>query len=264
MAVILEEMLHMGLSSNLLNALGGTPLFTQAPYLPVFPGRLLRTVEKPVGWGPCVDLLPLSPDLLDLIIEIELPEWDTTDPIGTLGGFYDECVSALLPPEDSKYQGGRQLAPWDNPGAGQMFSVNCKATAEQAVAEIKDQGEGTKKGNHDDGDHELAHYWRFKEIQDDPSLDFATDVYPVVPSPGEHVANYSTEQRAANDTFNQTYSRMLDALEKALTGTDPDVYPVATGLMGQLEHQASLLRATGLIQGTQSLPGPTFEYVAEQ
>lgn len=265
MSVILEEMLHMALASNLLNALGGTPSLTTAPFLPVFPCPLLRSVGDQPDCDPVVDLFPLGDDCLTLITRVELPVWDDKeDPTATLGGFYDAKVTALLPDDDASYQHGKQLAPWDNPGAGRLFSITSQKTAAQAITEIKDQGEGTSAEQHDDGDHELAHYWRFKEIQDDTSIDFAKDVYPVVPKPGSFVDRYNTEQAAANTTFNRTYSRMLDALETVLSGDDPDVYPVATGLMGQLHHQATLLRTTGKIPGTDFLPGPTFEYVADE
>ncbi len=266
MAVVLEEMLHMGLASNLLNALGGTPCFTEPPYLPEFPGKLLRTVDNPDGWGVDVDLLPLDEAAIDMMCHIELPSWD--DPEGpTIGEFYEEYVEGLLPTDDAAYAGGRQLAPWDNPGAGRLFAVTSQATATDAITEILDQGEGLNQNTHDDGYHELAHYWRFEEVRSairDGRLKPATDVYPVIASPRTNLGSYTPEQRRANDAFNQSYSRMLDALQATLSSPQPDVYPVATGMMEQLQHQAALLRNTGTVPGTQFAPGPTFEYVAEQ
>lgn len=264
MAVIVEEMLHMGLASNLLNALGGTPSFTEAPYLPTFPGRLLRSPPKPEGWGPRVDLLPLGRASIDMLKRIELPEFAKPHPGPTLGHFYCYHVERRLPDDDERYRGGRQLAPWDNPGPGRLFSVASKADAVRAIEEIVDQGEGLSATDHDDGDHELAHYWRFDLIDrllSAGAIGTHRDVYPVVPSPAKHLASYTAEQRAANEEFNRTYSRMLDAIEDTLRSDSPDVYPVATGRMSRLQQQATVLRQLGTIPGTEYLAGPTFEYV---
>lgn len=263
MTVISEEMLHMALSSNLLNALGGTPCLTRPPYLPSYPCRLLRTVTTPDGVGAEVRLLPLSSEAIDMMLGIERPEWD---PAGrsTLGAFYEGEIAAHLPKGDDAYLGGRQIEPWNNPGPGRLTAVTSHGSALDAIAEIVHQGEGLTKQIHDDGDHELAHYWRFvavRDLVDGGAIDLRTDVYPVVHSPSVHVSGYSVEQRAANDRFNHAYSRMLDALETALSGTRPDVYPVAAGFMRQLHLLADQLRATGPISGTDRLPGPTFEYV---
>lgn len=262
-AVILEEMLHMGLSSNLLNALSGTACLTQAPYLPTFPGKLLRSIERPAGWGPDVDLLPMGDESISMLLSIELPEVD--DPDGpTLGEFYNHYVEACLPDDDASYAGGRQLAPWDNPGVGKLFAISSKADATAAVKEVIDQGEGLSREKHDDGYHELAHYWRFKAIESSlrsGAFDVANDIYPVIASPATCVASYSAAQQAANERFNKIYTTMINAIESTLVSEAPDVYPVATGLMGQLQQQAEVLRQLGNVPGTQFVAGPTFEYV---
>lgn len=265
MSVVLEEMLHMGLSSNLLNALGGTPFFNEAPYLPAFPGFLLRSLKKPTGWGPPVDLLPLSSDGMDMLIAIELPEWDAANPDDpTLAEFYDDCVTALLPTGDDAFEGGKQLASWDNPGAGRLFAISSRQDADAAITEILDQGEGLSKENHDDGDHELAHYWRFAQIKGwlgDGTIHLARDVYPVVASPSKYLPYYNDGQIAANAQFNSVYSHLLDALQATLMTDEPDVYPIATGLMDKLGQKAAVLRQQGMVAGTRSVAGPTFDYV---
>lgn len=262
MTVIQEEMLHMALASNLLNALGGTPVITVAPYLPVYPCNLLRTSRQPTGFGTAVDLMPLSSAAIDMATAIELPEWDSSGP--TLGQFYDQIV-ALLPADDAAYGGGRQVAPWNNPGPGRVHEVATRESALQAVHEIVHQGEGRDQKTHDDGNHELAHYWRFEEVGGwitNGWIDPATDVYPVVPSPSSAKAKYSPAQQAANDHFNRAYSRMIDALEATLSGATPNVYPVAAASMRELYLLADRLRLTGPVPGTQLVPGPTFEYVS--
>lgn len=274
MSVILEEMLHMGLSSNLLNALDGTPNFIERPYLPVFPEDILRSDETGHVGGVHVDLHPLGPAALDLMVRIELPDSDDPSQGTTIGAFYEEllalldseCTNADFVAADGKPR--RQLAPWDNPGAGQLYPVTSLETAHTAVMEILHQGEGLSSTVHTDGDHELAHYWRFKQIQDwwNAGELSESDVYPVVDSPTSNLGSYSDQQLEVNHAFNDTYSRMLDALQATLMSDEPDVYPVASGRMGQLGQLAAQLRATGPMGGVDGapLPGPTFEYVSSE
>jgi len=200
------------------------------------------------------------------MLGIELPTYD--DPDGpTIGEFYTDFVLNLLPSDTAAYASGRQLPTYDNPGAGRLFQIASQADAQQAIAEILHQGEGLSEANHNDGDHELAHYWRFKQVADtiaDGTLNPVTDVYPVISSPKSNLDRYTPAQVQANTAFNTTYSRMLDAIQATLLTDKPDVFPAATGLMDQLGQQAAVLRNTGNVPGTQFLPGPTFEYVAEQ
>ncbi|TRV81006.1 hypothetical protein FKN01_04490 [Streptomyces sp. 130] len=66
--VAVEEMLHLTLVANVLNAVGGTPDLTKSGFVPNYPTRL-----------PCgpnyfeVHLLPFSPDALDTFLNIERP-----------------------------------------------------------------------------------------------------------------------------------------------------------------------------------------------
>ncbi len=156
MSVILEEMLHMALSSNIRNALGGTPNFTSAPFVPSYPCHLLRSPHRdPQGWGGVVELRRLSMQSIDNLMAIELPEWN--DPDGpTLGKFYNDVVAPELPPDGPQWDHGRQLPEWNNPGAGRLFSISGQADALAAIAEIVDQGEGMDPKTHNDDDHELA------------------------------------------------------------------------------------------------------------
>ncbi|WP_330241883.1 ferritin-like domain-containing protein [Streptomyces sp. NBC_00525] len=66
--VAVEEMLHLTLVANVLNAVGGTPDLTKSGFVPDYPTYL-----------PCgpdyfqVHLLPFSPDALDTFLKIEKP-----------------------------------------------------------------------------------------------------------------------------------------------------------------------------------------------
>lgn len=264
MTVIAEEMLHMGLACNLLLAVGGTPHFTHAPYLPHYPCNLIRTRSNPTGVGPAVDLLPLSTAAMTMVLGIEYPEWYAPGQV-TLGEFYTDNIRKHLPADGpGAYNSARQVQPWNNPGPGVVFTVKDLDSAQHAVDEILHQGEGLSNGVRDDGDNEPAHYWRFYDIQQaitQGSIDLASDVYPVVPKPTAAVAGYSQTQKDANEHFNHAYSRMLDALQAAMSGSNPNVYPVAAAYMRQLHLLADELRLTGPIPNSDRLPGPTFEYI---
>src|SRR5713226_4987828 len=44
-SVVVEEMLHMTLASNVLNAVGGSPQIDQPGFIPIYPGPLPGGVE---------------------------------------------------------------------------------------------------------------------------------------------------------------------------------------------------------------------------
>ena len=279
LSVVLEEMLHMGLVSNILNSLGGSPAITESPYLPSFPGSLLRHKKGLFGFE--VFLRPLSLRAVNTFLKIEKPAGykkpilfgseeanEIIDNWGTIGEFYQALEQQLKrDTKDKDYTGKKQLPNFTNPGAGQMVQVNCLHDALVALELIVEQGEGRvdeqkEKEKEEDGDHELSHFYKFKEIQDNilrGNFDLNRDVYPVVHDP--FAASYNEEQTAANNAFNVTYSRLLDFLQTSFSSDTPDVFYAGTGLMNDLTHKAAVLRNTGKISGTEYVPGPTFEYI---
>ncbi len=268
MSVVMEEMLHMGLVSNVLNALGGSPKLTSKPYVPEYPAWLFR--HKTIGnCGFKIKLQRLSKPAIKTFLRIELPAEDVPKKckgISSIGQFYDmvEHELGLLP--DEAFSHGGQFPQQDNPGAGTMIQVDNTNTALEALSLIVEQGEGLEQGSdpgqHDDGQHELAHFWKFMAVKNavkNDFLDLDKDVYPVINNP--KVKIYSKNQRKANQQFNSTYSRLLDALQETMSGGSPEVFFKSTGLMEALGHQAAVLRNTGCVKGTNYLPGPTFDYL---
>jgi Ferritin-like len=252
----------MALASNLLNALGGSPCFTEAPYLPPFPGKLLRTIERPGCWGIDIDVLPLSDAALTMMIGVERPDWDGGP---TIGEFYNTEVVALLPTDDASYAGGRQLALWDNPGAGRLFAITSMASAQRAVTEVLD-GRGRRLERRHPR-RRLPRAGPLLALQGDPGQRGQQDARRGERRvPGDRLAQGAPRQVQPLATGRQRgvqrdlqpYARFA---REVLSGEHPDVYPSATGLMEQLHHKAALLRQTGLVAGTPFVPGPTFEYV---
>lgn len=267
-SVVYEEMLHIALAANLLNALGTHPRIAHRRM--TYPGPLPGFVES----GPYafdVGLVPLSDQSVQTFMRIELPEWDvpqgTLDDEGiiTLGAFYEEIQTQLktLPP--NAFSHGGQLAARNNPGPGFLNPVRGSASALDAICTIVDQGEGfpaQKTDCQDDGDHEVAHYCKFLALKGYLTNGLVIperDVYPVISNPV--ALQYTEEQQGANRQFNLYYTKLLDSLQSALGGETPGIWGVPTRLMTGLSHAAAVLRTAGCVPGTNLVAGPTFEYL---
>src|SRR5207248_223143 len=70
--IVQEEMVHLGLMSNMLTAIGGTPEINRAQALPLYPGPLPDGVHP----GLTVSLRGLSTQAARMFMEIEFPEHD--------------------------------------------------------------------------------------------------------------------------------------------------------------------------------------------
>lgn len=154
-SVVLEEMLHMALAANVLNAIGGVP--STGPVgdgpspVPAYPTKV-----------PFIDRIPeihlqrFSPAALDEFLAIEYPD-DTLAPsmsdeqqYGSIGAFYEAIATGLTahcPPavfEEAKAtRAGCQLQPEQYyGGAGSLIVVTDLASALDAIEEIVREGEG--------------------------------------------------------------------------------------------------------------------------
>ena len=159
-SVLVEEMLHMTLAANLLNAVGGHPRLDSPRMLPGYPRCLPH--------GDCsfeVPLLPFGPEALDVFLKIEHPASPgappESDAYETIGQFYDAIrggLSALCASlgEAPVFCGdpARQISDAPFPGGGRIVAVNGLATALAALDEIVEQGEGAAHVEVWDGDHD--------------------------------------------------------------------------------------------------------------
>src|ERR1700755_244614 len=68
-SVFIEEMLHMTLAANLLNAVGGTPVLDKADFIPRYPTYLPHSNKAFL-----VPLVPFSPEAVETFMKIERPE----------------------------------------------------------------------------------------------------------------------------------------------------------------------------------------------
>ena len=171
-SVVFEEMLHMALDCNILNAIGGEPVIDKPDFIPKYPGPLPGSVEESL----IVPLAPFSKQLVnDVFMVIEEPEDPLHFPVKaafaaeappiTIGQFYAKIKDQIrkLSQEGNIFTGDskKQLTTGFSPL--QKIHVHDADSAIAAIDLIVDQGEGTKTSPLDP-EHELAHYYRYAEI----------------------------------------------------------------------------------------------------
>ena len=288
--VVLEEMLHVTLVCNLLNAIGGSPRFTPTDSRPSpapdYPTHLPHSDDAFI-----VDVRPFSPEALETFLDIERPAAPKAPPepdkFHTIGQFYEAVLDALdeLSPGiftndltcqvDSSYYYG---------GGGEAFAIHDYETAKEALDVIIFQGEGLGGTSIWDPDksvfgeeEELAHFFRFDELYkerryvqgDTPSsgptgdpilIDYAAAL-PMRPNPKAEDYPAGSDLRALTDECNATYSTLLGQLETAFTGTQ-SVLIDSVQTMIALRYQAIALMNIPLDDGTGLNAGPAFQWRA--
>lgn len=284
-SVFVEEMIHLSLAANLLNAVGGEPRLDSPDLLPGYPLRL------PHG-NPELSLLPFGPEALQMFLELEKPEPPGAVPEGegydTIAQFYDAIEDGLTTlteqlGEEKVFSGdpARQVTfgPFRH-SAGLVAPVTDLATALHALEEIVEQGEGTARGVVWDGDHdifhpdrdEVAHYYRFRELElgrrfqrgdtpesgptGEPVVVDYTGVFPMRPNP---VRSGDPEIRHAQEAFDTAYCTLLYLLEQAFTGDPQQLRDAVRAMFGLRATAVALFQLT---DGDGTTAGPTFRYVA--
>jgi hypothetical protein len=283
-SVVVEEMLHMALVSNIILGLGGSPVLKTPDIVPRYPGRLPGSVAS----GLVVGLEPCSLDLIEnVFMKIEEPEdplvfraeLEAADEI-TIGQFYEAIKMSITALGDGAFVGDkdRQLDPDLLPNS---IVVTGAETARAAIETIVAQGEGTTTAPLEVVGTDFAHYYRFNEIvhgrrlisnpdatpEDPPDRQFlyagepiefdAGGVSPVPTNPT--LAGYPAEGAAfvVCRTFNYTYTNLLKVLHEVFNGS-LEQYDAAIGLMMSLEQQGKDMTA-GVTTGGAAV-GPSFEY----
>ncbi|MBC7894633.1 MAG: ferritin-like protein [Cytophagaceae bacterium] len=272
-SVMLEEMLHLSLAANLLNAIGGTPSLTHKGFVPRYPHTLPHSGETFK-----VSIERFSPAALRTFLKIERPEPKGAKPqpghYHTIAQFYlaiDKAIDDLCDKlgEKEVFSGDvkRQVRPVDYYGSGNLIIVTNRETAHAAIHEIIEQGEGSHESIFDgdaqilgDGDgQEVAHYYRFMEVlegrhytqkdtaQSGPTgtrlkVDF-TQVYPI--HANTRAASYpaGSEVRRALEGFRTGYYELLVDLERAFNG-DRGQFTAAIARMFALHQQGLALART--------------------
>lgn len=192
--VVVEEMLHLTLVANVMNALGLPVDLTADDFIPNYPAHL------PSGEIDFqVSIRPFSPEAVTTFLNIERPAkaptpehrllpcpdlgrgsvlaanpLDPTVRYYSIGEFYAEIDQGLRYLDEQYRQQGKDLfigrdgfqvtAEYFYSGGGECLPVTDLASALQALTVIAEQGEGMGGGIYD-GAGELSHYYRFEQLQ---------------------------------------------------------------------------------------------------
>jgi Ferritin-like len=276
-SVVTEEMLHMTLAANVLNAIGGSPDIDNPKFIPNYPGPLPGGVEDQLT----VQLAPFSMAQLETFLTIEEPVDPlqfkmaaslTPQPV-TIGDFYRQLIKAiekLGPPifvPGPRNQVGPNLVP-------ESVVVTDVPSARQALTTIVEQGEGTSKTPLEIVGNGYAHYYRFMQIKkghllepegdtfawDGPAVPFdPAGVYPVPTQLPGWSYQPGSAAAAENDMFNYTYTNLLKALDALFNGQNTSAQMNRTlGLMMSLKELAVAMMS-GIPDSTR-YNGPTFQY----
>jgi hypothetical protein len=289
-SVLIEEMLHLTMAANILNAVGGQPRLESPQMLAPYPRCMPhggQTFE--------VSLLRFGPEALEQFLRIEEPAAKgavpETDRYETIGQFYDAIRQGLRDlcanlGEARLFCGApaRQVpAARGYTGSGRLFAVSDLATSLAAIDEIVEQGEGAAHVDVWDGDRdmfhperdEVGHYYRFQELKlgrryrrgDSPlsgptgdlvKIDWA-GVRPMQANPRTTDHAPGSPIRMAQEEFNGSYRALLHLLEQGFNG-NPEGLEAAARAMYGLRAQAQALMEMPTEDGL-ATAGPTFEYV---
>ena len=198
-SVVLEEMLHMIMVGNLLNAIGGKPEIGEketgqgGKFIPDYPTRLPGDIDPTL----VISLTYFSKESIETFWKIEHPSGGYKLPAefgpvakayGSIGEFYEALLKNITELETIAKKKGktiftgkaeRQVTAEHYYGAGgKLLTVNCLEDACKVIEEIVGQGEGTLGSIFSEpfreGDpkylifgpdvEEYAHYFRFKEV----------------------------------------------------------------------------------------------------
>lgn len=284
-AIVGQEMIHMCLACNIMNAIGGTVQINPPKYPGPLPGD--------VGGGFTVHLLPFSPAAMTQGMMIEEPveaidppvlKTELVDPFVTIGEYYERLdhVLSLLPASAWKTNNNQitdgQFFP------GQIYAVNDYADAHKAITQIMSEGEGTPvtpdgKGSPLTFENELAHYYRFWEmernqilVKDPNPVNYAwggplgldwSKAYPAIPDPEQHDFSHDpvAAQQAQADC-DTAYNALVDGLVSAFQGA-PGGLGQAVRAMFDLRMAAMAALTTPLADGV-SVSGPAFIYTGQK
>ncbi len=265
--VVLEEMLHMTIACNLLNAVGGEPRLTNPAFLPRYPGPLPHHAPDP---PLVVHLQRCSIDLInDVFLQIEKPTTVGDIPEGddyeTLGQFYAaivkgfETLNETIGPE-ALFCGDPRRQVTSVWSRGGLFPVTCLEKALEAIDEIVEQGEGTPQSEYDK-EKELAHYWKFNQIVDG-TVPFPSSIFPIVNDP--HTAQLPAGPvRELSQLFDDCYSLLLKTMAQIFNGGETKVLvPAMFTLMKSVLPQTAGELVRTKIPGKDVNAGPSFEFSA--
>jgi len=292
--VMVEEMLHMVLVSNVLNAIGGEPRL-DASAIPRYPFMLAFEGKQFIDRQFLVDLAPFSEGAVKTFMKIEQPrDADVREidvqrgvPALTIGEFYAamvkllEVIEAANPGRVFVGDEAKQFeADYFWSGGGSIVRVKDLASAREALQLVAHQGEGAPEGAQGRSGRvptfHMGHFFRFKQIlhgrryleDDDPdrpptgpkiTVDFNA-VYPCKINPKSSDYPAGSVLAKLNNDFNIRYTALLRQLEDAMNGAPKALYDVTLDHMHALTPIAHEMMKLPLKDHPEGRTGcPTFE-----
>jgi Ferritin-like len=290
-SVVIEEMLHLSLACNMLNAVGETPSLPAAVLR--YPSPLPMGIgDKPGGPELIVPLTRLSQASIQTFMTIEEPEHPLHFPkaaalgqtqyqaIGdlyqTIGEFYKAVGQLMKELGERVFTGGasHQVTGWID--QNRLHAVLNLDDALKAIELIIEQGEGTEQSPEDES-KELAHYYRFEQIQlhetlnRDPALPAGYEwgappvglddagVWPMIKNPPEVPLPQGSEVARISDQFDGTFTLLINELQRTFGG-EPGALGSAMAQMHALRIEAARLVPME-VPGRIGTAGPRFLYV---
>lgn len=193
-AVVVEEMLHLTLAANLLNAVGGQPDLTAPGFVPLYPTALpdgetdfevslqrfsrdamttFMTIERPARAVDQSTRLARRQRHEKLLLPGVTREGEDDHHFYSIGEFYEAIEDAMIALEKEMQAAGKtlfgrglqnQVTPdFYYSGGGEIIPVTDLASARAAIDLISEQGEG-HSGRMYDEEGEIAHYYRFEQL----------------------------------------------------------------------------------------------------
>ncbi|HJU52847.1 MAG TPA: ferritin-like protein [Acidimicrobiia bacterium] len=255
-SVVVEEMLHVALTTNLLLAIGGEPSFGYDSF-PSYPGFLAH--HQP---DLLLELRECTPELITgTFLEIERPRAPGAIPeddnFETLGQFYaalEAALDDLSAASDifARHQPERQLAnhSWygpvlfDSEDSGGLLMIDNRNSADEALEIIIHQGEGVSDERWADPSHqELTHFRKFQQLADGTTPIGRT--WPVLTNP--RAADLPQSLQRASDLFNALYGLVFATMDDLFSGAG--------------HQEESIDRLYGLMSGCLA---PTARYLVRQ
>lgn len=289
--IIFDEMTHMGLVSNMLTTIGGTPILADPKVVPKY--------EHPLPGGVRPELIVflegLTKDSVEMFSEIERPENPVAqfETFTTIGAFY-RAIGEAFEAHQHLIRGTRQVAyslsSWQGEG-NDIVALDGIEKVRAAIEIIMEQGEGTSASPENPfpgKEGELAHFYVFREMFHGKKLikvpgspvvwDFKGEDVPLPPAypmgrvpeggwANDEVNTPAPQVQQVLHAFNLEFSSMLRNLEGAWQTDDPTEanrkLGTAIGHMGGMRTQARKLVELELPDGSGKTYGPEFLYVEE-
>ncbi|MDQ0464989.1 hypothetical protein QO010_002773 [Caulobacter ginsengisoli] len=281
-SVAMQEMIHMCLACNILNAIGGEPALKP----PKYPGPLPGDIGPPGGKPLKIRLYPFSKEAMAQGMAIEEPMDGPIDfpdkpmlkagksETVTIGEFYTRLDAYLATLPASDWHAGRNQIDDNQYFMGQLFDVNGYPDAHKAIEQIISEGEGASNSPLD-FQQEVAHFYRFEEVfrnqvlTKDPNpkgyawtgtlgVDWKA-VYPAIIDPASHDFSHDPPAaRAAQKACDAAFSRMVRELQLAVTGHEGHL-GLAVRAMFDLRMAAHVAFTTPLAD-PKKVAGPSFVY----